>query len=343
MNLEKLEETIRKNQIPNYRTKQIKRAVFTEAINSFLDITSLPLDLRILLNDEIKILPFEISDVLISQDKRAIKALLILEDKRMIETVLISPKPGTWSACISSQVGCSLGCLFCATGRGGFKRNLTTDEITSQILFWKQYLKKNKIQGEFSNIVYMGMGEPFLNWENVKNSILELTDKDLFGFRNRAISISTAGIPDKIEIFAQEFPQANLAISLHFADDIKRSHFMKVNRQHNLEKLKEVLSNYLKKNKRKIFIEYILLKNINDTPADARNLIKFLRSLENNKLLHVNLIRYNSIGFGLEPSSRDMTKKFKFLLEKERVSSTIRKSLGEDIQGACGQLAGNNK
>lgn len=187
------------------------------------------------------------------------------------------------------------------------------------------------------------MGEPFLNWENVRKSILELTDKNLFGFRNRAISVSTAGIPDKIEIFAKEFPQANLAISLHFADEIKRSHFMKVNRQHNLQKLKEVLINYLKKNKRKIFIEYILLKNVNDTPADARNLVKFLRSLENNKLLHVNLIRYNSIGFGLEPSSIDTTKRFKFLLEKDRVACTIRKSLGEDIQGACGQLAGNTK
>ena len=342
MDIQKLEELILKNKIPSYRINQISKAVFDEAIFSFLDITNLPIGLRILLNDELKILPFEVREVLVSKDKRAIKALLVLKDKRMIETVLISPKPETWSACISSQVGCSLGCLFCATGRGGFKRNLTAEEITGQVLFWKQYLRKNKIKGDFSNIVYMGMGEPFLNWDNVKDSIYELTDKNLFGFRNRSISVSTAGIPDKIEMFLNEFPQANLAVSLHFADDIKRSHFMKINRQYDLKKLIEALEKYLAKNKRKIFIEYILLENINDTPRDADNLIKFLRQIGNQKLLHVNLIRYNSIGFGLHPSSRETTKRFKFILEKDRIACTIRKSLGEDIQGACGQLAGKN-
>jgi len=341
MDIKKLADVVAKNNLPSYRAKQLKKAIFGEAMDSFLDISTIPIDLRMKLNDELKILPFEIPEVLVSNDNRAIKALLVLEDKRMIETVLISPKPEVWSACISSQVGCSLGCLFCATGRGGFKRNLTVDEITSQVLFWKQYLKTNKIKGSFSNIVYMGMGEPFLNWENVKESIKELTNEDLFGFRNRSISVSTAGIPDKIEEFSNEFPQANLAISLHFADDIKRNHFMKVNLQHNLEKLKEVLRKYLEKNKRKVFIEYILLANVNDTPKDARNLAKFLREIDHNKLLHVNLIRYNSIGFGLSPSSKEITKKFKFMLEKERISSTIRKSLGEDIQGACGQLAGD--
>lgn len=121
MNIAKLKEIVEKNKIPNYRIKQIERAVFAEAVSSFLDITNLPIDLRILLNDELKILPFEVSEAIVSGDKRAIKALLILEDKRTIETVLISPKPGSWSACISSQVGCSLGCLFCATGRGGIQ------------------------------------------------------------------------------------------------------------------------------------------------------------------------------------------------------------------------------
>lgn len=343
MDIKKLEELLYRKKTPDYRKKQIIRAVFDEAVPSFLDITNLPLDLRIYLNDELKILPFEVPEVLVSEDKRAIKALLILADKRMIETVLISPKSGQWSACISSQVGCSLGCLFCATGRGGFKRDLKTEEITGQVLFWRQYIKKNKIKGKFDNVVYMGMGEPFLNWENVKKSIQELTDKDLFGFKNRGISVSTAGIPDKIEKFSSEFPQANLAISLHFADDIKRSHFMKINRQYDLGKLGEVLKKYLTKNKRKIFIEYILLKNINDTPADARNLVKFLRRVGNQKLLHINLIRYNAVDFGLDASSRETTRHFKFLLEKERVSCTIRKSLGEDIEGACGQLAGNRK
>lgn len=343
MDTRKLEKIIEELNIPNYRLKQINKAIFMDAIPSFLDISSLPLDLRRSLSDKIRILPFEVTDVFVSKDKKAIKALLLLEDKKVIETVLICPKPGMWSACVSSQVGCSLGCLFCATGRGGFKRNLNADEITSQILFWKQYFKNNKIEGNFSNIVYMGMGEPFLNWENVRESIQILTNPDIFGFRNRSISVSTAGIPDKIKIFSEEFPQANLAISLHFADDFKRSHFMKINLKHNLADLKNALIQYLEKNKRKLFIEYILLDKINDTPKDARNLVKFLREIGHNKLLHVNLIRYNSIGFGLNSSSREITKKFKFILEKERINATIRKNLGEDIEGACGQLAGESQ
>jgi len=341
MDILKLEKFIEENKIPKYRLSQIKQAIFSGKAASFLDINNLPLDLRRKLDEEIEVLPFAIERVLVSKDGRAIKALLVLEDRRTLETVLISPKPKTWSACISSQVGCSLGCLFCATGRGGFKRNLSAEEITGQILFWRQYLEKKKIKGEFNNVVYMGMGEPFLNWENVKKSIEDLTDKKLFGFKNRAISVSTAGIPDKIKIFSKTFPQANLALSLHFADDKKRSHFMKVNRSYDLGKLKEALQDYLEKNKRKVFIEYILLKNINDHPDDAQKLVEFLRQIDNHKLLHVNLIRYNSIGFGLHPSSIETTKRFKFLLEKERISCTIRKSLGEDIQGACGQLAGN--
>lgn len=340
MNNKKLADLLIKNNIPSYRLKQIQKAIFFEVQDSFLSISSLPMELRDILEKEIKILPFEIKTVLVSKDNRAIKALLLLEDKNLIETVLISPKPDVWSACISSQVGCALGCLFCATGKGGFKRNLTTDEITSQILFWRQYLKNNKIEGSFSNIVYMGMGEPFLNWENVKKSIQELTDPELFAFRNRGIAVSTAGVVDRIEEFMETFPQANLAISLHFADDTKRSQFMKVNKLHDLSKLKEALKNYLAKNNRRIFIEYILMDKVNDTRKDALKLAKFLKEISTAKLLHVNLIRYNSIGFGLNPSPPEATQKFKDILKKEGVTVTIRKSLGTDIAGACGQLAG---
>ncbi|MFA6184455.1 MAG: 23S rRNA (adenine(2503)-C(2))-methyltransferase RlmN [Parcubacteria group bacterium] len=344
MDNKKLEEIIAKNNIPRYRLAQIQKAIFSEGVDSFLKISNIPLDLRNLLNTQLKILPFEIQTILISKDKRAIKALLLLEDKNLIETVLISPKPNLWSVCVSSQVGCSLGCLFCATGKNGFKRDLSADEITSQVLFWSQYIKNNlKFKNEnlkLDSIVFMGMGEPFLNWENVRESISELTDPKLMGFGNRSISVSTAGIPDKIESFFDEFPQANLAISLHFANNQRRSQFMKVNRLYDLNKLKEVLQKYLIKNKRKIFIEYILMDKINDTRQDALLLAKFLKEIGNIKLLHVNLIRYNSIGFGLNPSSRETTQKFKNTLEKEKISVTIRKSLGDDISGACGQLAG---
>lgn len=361
MDNKKLKDFILKNKIPTYRLEQIQKAIFLEAQPSFLNISNLPLELRKTLEKEVAILPFEIKTVLVSKDNRAIKALLTLNDGNLIETVLISPKPGVWSACISSQAGCALGCLFCATGRGGFKRNLTVDEITSQVLFWRQYIKSNlkpkdenlsagplrhsfneaSRQGlKFENIVYMGMGEPFLNWKNVKESISELIDPKLFGFRNRSISVSTAGIVDKIEDFSNTFPQANLAISLHFADNSKRNDFMKVNKLHDLNKLKEALKKYLTKNNRRIFIEYILMDKVNDSRADALKLAKFLKEINADKMLHVNLIRYNSIGFGLNPSSPDTTQKFKDTLKKEGITVTIRKSLGSDISGACGQLAG---
>ncbi|HBI17125.1 MAG: YloN [Candidatus Moranbacteria bacterium GW2011_GWF2_34_56] len=340
----KLKDFILKNKIPAYRLGQIQKAIFLEAQPSFLNISNLPLELRNVLEKEIAILPFEINTILVSKDNRAIKALLTLKDGNLIETVLISPKPGVWSACISSQVGCALGCLFCATGRGGFKRNLTVDEITSQVLFWRQYIKSDlKLKDEnlkFENIVYMGMGEPFLNWENVKKSIHELIDPKLFGFRNRSISVSTAGVVDKIEDFSRSFPQANLAISLHFADNAKRNEFMKVNKLHDLDKLKEALQNYLARSNRRIFIEYILMDRVNDSREDALKLARFLKGINNDKMLHVNLIRYNSIGFGLNPSSPETTQKFKDALKKEGVTVTIRKSLGSDISGACGQLAG---
>lgn len=340
MNNRQLENFISENNIPKYRLNQIQKAIFLEAQSSFLNISNIPLDLRNILEKEIAILPFKIKTVLVSRDNRAIKALLTLEDGNLIESVLISPKPGVWSACISSQVGCALGCLFCATGKGGFKRNLTVDEITSQVLFWRQYLKNNNVLGDFSNIVYMGMGEPFLNWENVKESILELIDPKLFGFRNRSVSVSTAGVVDKIEDFANSFPQANLAISLHFANNAKRSEFMKVNKLHDLNKLKKALQNYLAKSNRRVFIEYILMDGVNDSREDAIKLARFLNEINSDKMLHVNLIRYNSIGFGLNPSSPIITQKFKDALKKEGITVTIRKSLGSDISGACGQLAG---
>lgn len=390
MNNQKLEQFLRENNLPKFRLGQIQKAIFADGVSSFSEITTLAKDLREKMDKEMKILSFEVEKVLVADDGKSVKALLKLRgchpelvsgstqipdqvrnDKEddLIETVLISPKPGTWSACISCQVGCVMGCKFCATGKMGFKRNLTAEEITDQILFWKQYLAKNlkskilnpktdsaennqednsipfqnsklKIKNsDVSNIVFMGMGEPFNNWENVSQSISDLTDEKLFGFGARSLSVSTSGIASGIEKMANQFPQVNLAISLHFASDEKRDLYMPVNKVDNLESLKIALQKYFQITKRKVFLEYIMLEGVNDSALDAKMLAQYLHSIGNAQLLHVNLIRYNATSADLKPSSKTRTQLFKKELEKYFINATIRKSLGEEIKGACGQLA----
>jgi 23S rRNA (adenine(2503)-C(2))-methyltransferase len=340
MDIEKLEVFLGENSLPKFRFGQIVKAIFQDAVSDFSEITTLSKELREKIASKLELLCFGVEKVLTAEDKQSIKALLRLKDNSLIETVLISPKPGIWSACISCQVGCAMGCRFCATGKLGFTRNLTTEEITDQVLFWRQYLKKNKIEGNFSNIVYMGMGEPFNNWKNVSQSVILLTDENVFGFGSRSLSISTSGISEGIERMANEFPQVNLAISLHFASDEKRDRFMPVNKKDNLEKLKIALKKYFTITNRKVFLEYIMLDCINDTALDAKNLSDFIYAIGNTHLLHMNLIRYNSTSENLKPSSKTRTQIFKQELEKYNINATIRKSLGDEIKAACGQLAG---
>jgi 23S rRNA (adenine(2503)-C(2))-methyltransferase len=360
MNLEKLEKFLKENNQPKFRLEQIKKAIYQDGAYSFLEITTISKDLRELLNKEIKILSFEVEKVLISTDKRSMKALLKLSDGNCIETVLLSPRPNIWTACVSSQAGCPLNCAFCATGKGGFKRNLTAEEITDQILFWRQFLKNSKLFGNcklpppwrgpasagkienstISNIVFMGMGEPFLNWEAVKKSLEDLTNPKLFGFGSRSISVSTVGVKNGIGKFLDEFPQVNLAISLHFADDVQRSQYMPENKIYNLENIKNDLQKYFKKSKRKIFMEYIMFEGLNDSPKDAEKLVEYLNSIGNSYLLHVNLISYNQTSGDFKSSPKDKILKFRNYLLKNKINATIRKSLGTEIAGACGQLAG---
>lgn len=368
MNISGLEKILKSHNQPKFRLEQIKRAIYQDGVSfarggsayggDFSEITTIPVELREILNKELDFLSFASEKILVSNDKHSIKALLKLKDGNLIESVLISPKPDSWSACISSQAGCPLGCGFCATGRGGFKRNLTSEEITDQVLFWKQYLKKSQISNNKSQIdsnppaggqnskftiVFMGMGEPFLNWGNVSQSLKELIDPELFGFGSRSISVSTAGIPEGIEKLAKEFPQVNLAISLHFTTDEQRNKFMPINRKYGLDMVRTALRYYFDRSNRKVFIEYVLLEDINDSLEDAKNLIKYLKSIGKLQLLHVNLIRYNATSDKLKPSDSGVAREFKNYLSRNGVSVTIRKSLGADIQGACGQLAGKKQ
>jgi 23S rRNA (adenine(2503)-C(2))-methyltransferase len=339
MDFIKLETFLESEKTPRYRLDQIKKAICKDGVFSFSEISTLPKNFREKIRKEIGVLSFQEDKISKSLDGRSIKASLKLHDGKYMESVLISPKPGIWSACVSSQVGCPMGCQFCATGEDGFQRNLTSEEITDQILFWKQYVKKNKISGIFSNIVFMGMGEPFLNWGDITKSIKDLTAPKLFGFGSRSISISTVGIRGAIEKMAKEFPQVNLAISLHFGNNKKRSEYMPINKEYGLADLKKSIPYYLRKTRRKIFLEYIMLEDVNDSRKDAEDLAKFIKSIDDNYLLHVNLIKYNKTSGRFMPSTGIRINEFKNYLESKKISVTIRKSLGEDIQGACGQLA----
>lgn len=333
MEKEKLAQILNKLNQPKFRLEQIQKAIYQDGIFDWDEITTIPKDLRELLKKEMKILSFEVKKVLLNKDKRSKKALLELPDGNYIETVLISPKLGDWSVCVSTQAGCPLGCEFCATGKSGFKRNLTDSEIADQVLFWK---RSHKI----SDIVFMGMGEPFLNWENMQKAIEILHNPKFFNLGWRSISISTSGLPEGIEKLAKKFPQINLAISLHFANDHKRDQYMPINKKYNLDVLRQSLRKYFSYCRRKVFIEYIMLAGINDSKKDAEDLIKYLKSIGEKNLLHVNLISYNATFQKFHSSSRERIKEFKNYLLKNSISATIRKSLGGEIQGACGQLAG---
>jgi 23S rRNA (adenine(2503)-C(2))-methyltransferase len=335
-----LEKFLGERKVPAFRMKQIKTAIFKEAALTFDEITVLPKDLRDELDRNFKILPFEVVKVFASTEGNSCKALVKLNEGAFIETVIMSLKPGVWSACVSCQLGCAMKCAFCATGALGFKRNLTAPEIWGQVLFWNNYLRRNKMAERVADVVYMGMGEPFNNFENVAASIDTFTDKDAFGMSQRSIAVSTSGVFGQIEEFAEKFPQVNLALSLHSADLEKRKALMPVTFAYDLDKIAEGLQKYFAKCNRKVFIEYILLDGVNDTLEDAEKLLNYLKRIGRRELLLVNLIVFNPVAHAkFQPSSKNQAIKFKEFLVAHKVHATIRKSLGQDIDGACGQLA----
>jgi len=325
--------------IPKYRLKQINKAVYQDGISDFRDISTLPKELREMLSKNLTIFSFETTEVVSSRNGKTIKARIELKDNKLIETVLISSSFGLWTACVSCQTGCVLGCTFCATGRIQKMRNLSAEEITDQVLFWKHYLMKNRKGERLSNVVYMGMGEPFLNWIEVAWSINSLIEPETFNIGSRSISVSTAGIPEGVINIAKKFPQVNLAISLHSADQKIREELMPSARKYRLSEIERALKEYFKICNRKVFLEYLMLEKINDSEKDARKLAEWVNGIGHRQLLHVNLIAYNQTGSGFSPTSPDRIRKFKNLLLRQGISVTTRKSLGQDILGACGQLA----
>lgn len=332
MNRLKLEEIL-KNE-PAFRLKQAKKAIYHDLVSDWSEATTLPKDLREILQKEA---PLDIkSKISYSRDDRTVKALIFLADDLAIEAVLMKHTEKRNTVCVSSQVGCPLGCLFCMTGKMGFKRNLNVSEIVEQVLFFARSLK-NKNE-KISNIVFMGMGEPLLNWENVKKAIAIFNEDNCFGIGARKISISTAGILEGIAELAADYPQINLAISLHAPDDKLRGELMPIDKKYPLKNLFGAIDKYIEKTNRKVMFEYVMLKGINDSAEHAEELAKLL----NKPLYMVNLIAYNPNG-RFESSSPEQIKKFKNILEKNGVFATQRYRFGTDIEAACGQLAGKIK
>ncbi len=340
MNFEYVKQYIKDAGLPNFRIAQVQDAVFKRGISSWEEASSLPADLRAKLAEERPILSFKVSKIICSQEDKVAKALLTLKDGLQIETVLLKPQD-TWSVCVSSQVGCPLRCAFCSTGKMGFKRDLTQEEITDQVLMWYQYVRKEKLGERISSVVFMGMGEPLLNYLNVVKAARDLSRPDQLNIGARHISVSTSGIADKLHKLAVDLPQANLAVSLHKADNAERSKIMPVNRRYDLDDLKKALEEYIAMTGRQVFLEYSVIENVNSRPEHIRKLADWIYSVKDNYLLHVNLIACN-LGRGEKTSDR-VVKDFAAGLKGMGIGVTIRKSMGNDILAACGQLASQKR
>lgn len=331
MNLSNLHQTIENE--PKFRHQQLDQAVFGDLISNWDEASVLPKTLREKLN---KSCPLDISAEIIKTNgaETTWKALIKLEDGAEIETVLIRQRGNRNTVCVSSQVGCPLACAFCATGMLGFTRNLQAHEIVEQVLLFMRELKKESNDSKVDNIVFMGMGEPFLNYPEVIKALKWLNDPETFNFGSRRLSISTSGIPEGIIKIGGEKLQINLAVSLHFATDLSRQRYMPIANKYPLDKLMPAIDEYIRKTGRKVMFEYLMIKDVNDSDNDAKLLI----TLMSKPLYMVNLIPYNPTGRFL-PSTEERVIKFKKMLEDAGVNVTTRHSYGGSIDAACGQLA----
>ncbi len=322
---------------PYYRYLQAQKAIYRDTVSSWQSATALPKKIRDLLEQEAPI-EFDFETVK-SVDRSTLKALLKMGDGLVVETVLLrhTTRAGQRNTvCVSSQAGCPMGCIFCRTAKAGYERNLTSSEIEGQVLFFKYFLKNSGAR--VSNVVYMGMGEPFLNYSNVISSIRVLNDREKFDIGARKISVSTCGIPDKIEKLASENLQVNLAVSLNAATDKLRSSLMPVNSKYPLKMLMDSVRKYIGKTNRRVMFEYIMIEGINDGAQQAEELALLLKEI----LCFVNLIPFNGTG-KLKSPQEDVIKKFRSVLEKKGIAVTQRHSYGQDISAACGQLVYSNK
>lgn len=321
-----------------FRTKQLMHWIWQKNARSFEAMKNLPSNMRTLLDEAFYIHRPQLLQVQQSKDGTR-KILFAFEDGSNAEAVLI-PSKERLTACISVQTGCSMGCAFCATAKITPCRNLFADEIVDQVVEMKKYAEEN-MQLPISNIVYMGMGEPLNNYDNVVQSVRTLTHQDGAGISYKRITLSTVGVSGKIEQLARDKLKINLAISLHAANNEKRSQIIPANRKLPVEKLQKELIYYHNKTGNRVTIEYILFKDINDSLQDASQLASFCRHFP----VKVNIIEYNPIGSKrFEPAETQKVEQFvEFLREKINIIVNVRNSRGKDISAACGQLVSSRE
>jgi 23S rRNA (adenine2503-C2)-methyltransferase len=354
-----LENLLKEWNEPAFRTKQIWQGLYQHLYNSPEEFSNIPKTLRGKLAEHFTFVPLKVKTYIDSSDGFTRKTLFELHDGKVIEAVLMrygdpadSPSPlrsspaGRWDGgegeikrrrtlCISTQAGCAMGCVFCATGQMGFKRHLSSGEIVAQVLHYARMLKEEN--QNVTNIVLMGMGEPFHNYDNTMAAIDRLNDPDGFNFGARRFTISTVGLVPQIRRFADEKRQVNLAISLHAADDASRVAMLPVNKRYNIDEVIEACNYYIEKTHRRVTFEWALIHGVNDTPEVAQKLAARLKGL----LCHVNAIPLNpTTGYAGQATSRERAAKFKESLEQAGVPCTIRMRRGIDIAAGCGQLAG---
>jgi 23S rRNA (adenine2503-C2)-methyltransferase len=317
---------------PAYRADQIWGWLYRSLITDFQEMTNLPKELRERLAEATLLQTMKPLEERVSADGLTRKALFALRDNQTIESVLMHYER-RHTACISTQVGCPFGCVFCATGQGGFVRNLTAGEIVEQVLFFARFLKA---KGErLTNVVFMGMGEPLANYEATWQAIETLTHHDGFNLGTRRITISTVGLVPGIRRLAEERAQIGLAISLHAPTDELRDKLVPINRRYPLVQLMAACRHYVKRTGRRISFEYALMNGINDSPEQARQLAQLVDGL----LCHVNLIPLNPVPespYQLSPRGRILA--FQAELNRSKVPNTLRVERGVDIQAGCGQL-----
>ncbi len=327
------------NQLPSYRIKQFYQQFYQQGIGSFEELSNWPKELRTKLANSVEFMSLDVDKQFVSAKQDTIKVLFTRKsDGQRIETVLMRHADGRNTVCVSCMVGCPVNCNFCATGKMGFGGNLSSQEIVDQVLYFQRYLNALKESGEprVTNVVYMGMGEPMLNLKEVQGSLDIFTDPDKLGMGARRFTVSTSGyIPQFKQLVANGY-RGRVAISLHAPNQELRAKMMPVAKIFPLDALMQTLDEYVEITNKRISYEYILIKGVNDQPEHAQQLIDIF----SNRLHHLNLIPYNPIReVEYARSSEENIRQFTSRLASAGINYTIRVTMGDDVDAACGQLA----